>query len=140
MGSDIRKITLDSKIYNIEAILNACYNFIERAYIFLDTDHQGNRIKVHIKGKNDLSEKQFAALKGEFMNELLNCALRYTISKNNKKIREYIIGRALYSSISSPDLFISDGESGYQKDPLGIAAPWRKKHSKKRKNAARTKV
>ena len=134
------QIKLNSRIYPLEVILNTCYTFIERAYIFLDTDHQGKRIKVQIKGKNNLSEKQFAALKGEFMNELLNCALRYTISKNNKKIREYIIGRALYSSISSPDLFISEGEQGYQKDPLGIAVPWRKKHSKKRKNAARTKV
>lgn len=140
MNNNAQKIILDTKIYNIEAILNACYSFIERAYIFLDTDSNGNRIRVSIKGKKQLSQKQLEALKGEFMNELLHCALRHTVSKNNKKIREYIIGRALYSTIPSPDLLISEGEPSYQKDPLGIATSWKKKHGKKKKNSARAKI
>lgn len=128
-------INLNSKIYPLEAILNACYTFIDRAYIFLDTDSKGNQIKVSIKPKNKLPEKQLEVLKGEFMNELLHSVLRYTVSKNNKKIREYIIGRALYSALPTPDLITADEKLDYQEDPLGIAIPWEEKYGRKKKSA-----
>lgn len=132
-------IKLNSKIYPLEAILNACYAFIDRVYIFLDSDSKGNLIRVSTKGKHRLSEKQLESLHGEFMNELLHCALRYTISKNNKKIREYIIGRALYSALPASDLVTPTEKLDYQEDPLGIAIPWEKKYGKK-KNAKNLKV
>jgi len=135
-------IQLNSKIYPLEAILNASYMFIDRAYIFLDSDSRKNGIVVSLKGKQRLSPKKLEDLRGEFMNELLHCALRYKISKNNKKIREYIIGRALYSALPvSMEETILDEDSGkldYQQDPLGIAIPWEEKYGKKRD--ARNKV
>lgn len=134
------KIELNSKIYPLEAILNACYIFIDRAYIFLDSDPKGNQIKVSIKGKKRLTQKQLEVLKGEFTNELLHSALRYQISKNNKKIREYIIGRALYSALPTPDLFTASGKLDYQEDPLGIAIPWEEKYGKKKKKNVKSKV
>jgi len=130
---------LDSKIYSLEAILNACYAFIERAYIFLDSDTNRGKISVSLKGKLKLSSRKLEQLRGEFMNELLCCALRYEISKKNKKIREYIIGRALYSALPAADLVTSTGKSDYQEDPLGIAIPWEEKYGKK-KNAKNLKV
>jgi len=135
-------IKLNSKVYPLEGILNACYNFIDKAYIFLDSDSQVKQIKVYFKEKNRLSAGKLAGLKGEFMNELLHCALRYQISKNNKKLRECIIGRALYSALPTSDLFTSSEKSDYQEDPLGIAIPWEKKYSKnkKKKKNARIKV
>jgi len=131
-------INLNSKIYPLEAILNACYTFIDRAYIFLDSDSKRGQIKVSIKGKHRLSEKQLESLHGEFMNELLHCALRCAISKNNKKIREYIIGRALYSVLPTSDLFTASEKLDYQEDPLGITKTWEEKYGKKKN--ARSKV
>ena len=96
--NNVVKMVLNSRIYNLEAILNACYTFIDRTYIFLDSDSKGERTVISLKGKKRLSQKMLKRLKGEFMNELLHSALRCKISKNNKKIREYIIGRALYST------------------------------------------
>ena len=134
------KIELSSRVYPLEAILNACYAFIERAYIFLDTDTKRDSVAVSFKGKSRISKKQFEALKGEFINELLHCALRYEISKNNRKIREYIIGRALFSvsPVLDPDSTVD--KLNYQDDPLGIAIPWEEKHGKKKKNAKKHKV
>jgi len=120
-------IKLNSKIYPLEAILSACYVFIDRAYIFLEGDSKGKTVKVSFKGKVKLSERKLKSLRGEFMNELLHCALRYKISKNNKKIREYIIGRAIYSALPA-----KSGQTGdYQEDPLGIAVPWEEKYGNK---------
>jgi His-Xaa-Ser system protein HxsD len=133
------EIKLSSKVYPLEAIMNACYAFIEKAYIFLDTDARNDFINVSFKGKGGISKKRFEAIKGEFMNELLHCALRYEIGRNNRKIREYIVGRALYSDLSSIDIVTSKDKISYQDDPLGIAKPWEKKYGKKR-NAKKHKI
>jgi len=128
-------INLNSKIYPLEVILNACYIFIDRAYIFLDSGPKGESTRVSLKPKNRASQKQLEILKGEFTNELLHSALRYTVSKNNKKIREYIIGRALCSSLPASELVSSGAKLDYVEDPLGIAIPWEEKYGKKKKNA-----
>lgn len=138
--NNVIKIALDNKIYNIEAILNACYTFIERAYIFLDSDSQGRKITVLMKSKQNFSPKKIERLKGEFMNELLHNALRYTISKNNKKLREYIVGRALYSALPASEVASSEEKLDYIEDPLGIAVPWEEKYGKKKRKNIRAKI
>lgn len=126
------KIELNSKIYPLEAVLNACYLFIDRVYVFLDTNRAGTKIIVDLKAKNKISLKKLNQLSSEFMNELLHCSLRYKISKNNKKIREYIVGRALYSTLSGVNFPPPDGDeiTDYKSDPLGIADSWEESHVK----------
>lgn len=126
--------TLNTDIYPLESILNTCYAFTERLYIFLDTDSKAKNIEVSLKGKNRISQNQLESLKQDFTNELLHWALRYKISKGNKKIREMIVGRALCSALPDSDLGISDEKTDYLKDPLGIAIPWEEKYGKKKKN------
>ena len=118
----MQKFTLNAKIYPLEAILNCCYSFVDKAYIFLDSDPKTKNIKVTLKQKSGSNNKNTRILRGEFMNELLYSLIRQTVSKNNKKIREYIVGRALYSTFSSASPL---------NDPLGIAIPWEKKYSNK---------
>ncbi len=132
------KCRLSTEIYPLDAIINACYAFIDRAYISLDTDNSTDSIEVEIKPKAGLSSRQKKTLVDDFKNELLHSALRYQISKNNKKIREYIIGRALYnpplSAAAAPE---NDEKLDYLEDPLGIAIPWEKKYGKKKKCASK---
>lgn len=125
------KIELNLKVYPLEAILNACYLFIDRVYVFLDTNSKNTKIIVNLKAKKKLSLKKLEQLSSEFMNELLQCSLRYKISKNNKKIREYIVGRALYSTLSGASFPAADDDSAdYKSDPLGIADSWKEDHAK----------
>jgi His-Xaa-Ser system protein HxsD len=128
-------LKLNPEIYPPEAILNTCYAFIDRAYIFLDYDSKKENIKVSIKEKKSLSRKQSELLIKEFMNELLHYALRYQVSRNNRKIREYIIGRALYSALGAPEPDSAAEKFDYQEDPLGIAIPWEEKYGRKKKYA-----
>ena len=120
-------INLDN--YPLEAVYGAAYVFLDRAYVFLDSP-SAKKIKVFLKGKNSLAEKKLEDLRGEFLNELLNYTVRINLAKTNKKIREFIIGQALFSAAG-------DGEAGqeeelkYQDDPLGIAIPWEEKYGKK---------
>ena len=120
----IIKFTLDTNIYSQEAIISACYRFIDNAYIFLDQLKAG-KISVSIKGKKSISIKQLQLLKDQFFNELLFIAERLNAAKRNKKIREFIVGRALFSAIE--DLGPEDNGDDFD-DPLGIAVPWDEKN------------
>lgn len=125
-------IILKEKLYPLEAILNACYSFLDRAYVYLDDKQNNGNISVLLKPKKKIAKNRLQTLEGEFMNEILQAVLRYQISKNNRKIRELIIGRALYSALNDPNLAPSsnEGKSEYQEDPLGIAIPWENKFKK----------
>jgi len=131
---------VNGKVYPLEAIYGASYTFLDRAYVFLDGD-PNKIIRIYLKGKEKFSQKDLEKLVGEFSNELLNYALRIKIAERNKRIREYIVGTALFSA--NPDLGAEDllgkeeEELDWKKDPLGIAKPWEEKFGKKNKAGSR---
>jgi len=129
-------ITIKQKIYSLETIYAASYVFLDRAYIFLDEKKPGE-ITITLKGKEKMSKKQLEDLTGEFYNELLNYSLRNAISKNNQKIREYIVSRALIGALGDEakgaDATSEEEEDEIEEwrgDTLGIAVPWEKKFRK----------
>jgi len=130
-------VSLNPKIYPLEAIYGTCYVFIDRAYLFLDGNPEKG-IKVFLKGKEGLNPKELEKLVGEFKNELLNYTLRLSIAKNTKKIRETIVERALFSALSRKEMAIEEEEGEeeevFKEDPLGIAIPWEKKYGKKKRH------
>ncbi len=117
---------VSTSVYPLTAIYAASYVFIDTAYVLLDKGTKKDEIVVQLKAKEGFSEKQKEALKGEFQNELLNCALREAVAKENVKIREYIVGQALYSSVQ--DMGTAPASSEYADDPLEIAVPWEEKY------------
>lgn len=145
---------INPKLYPMDAILNTAYTFIDRCYVFLNGDPK-KRISVQLKGKNNLSAKQLNDLKGEFNNELLNQILRAKIAKDNKKLREYIVGQALMGA--SPEQPAADSgqntdeeldkilerelkaleeeesKSASKKDPMKILKPWKKRKEKSKR-------
>jgi len=121
------KILVNPKLYPLEAVYGAAYVFLDKAYLRLDGNPE-KKITVQIKGKENLNKKGLENLANDFLNELLNYSLRYRISKNNKKIREYIVGTALLFA-SGEDLEEKTKED-WQKDDLGIAVPWEEKYGK----------
>ena len=125
------EISLNPKIYPLEAVYGACYVFIDRAYLFLDGDPK-REIKVFIKGKEKNSSKELKRLKGEFENELLNYAFRISLAKYTKEIRDMIVERALFSAL--PHKEETQKEDVFEEDPLGIAVPWEEKYGEKNKS------
>ena len=129
-------VPVNPQLYSLEAIYGASYIFLDRAYLFLDGNPK-SQVMVTLKGKERLNKKQLKDLAGEFYNELLNCALRNQISKNNQKIREYIVARALFSTTeekkAKKEIEKETEKEEWQKDTLGIALPWEEKYGKKQK-------
>lgn len=125
------KFSLNLQNYPLEAIYGAAYVFIDKAYLFLDS-RSAKKIEVSLKGRKKLTKKQFESLKGEFLNELLNYTLRTNLTKHNRKIREYVVSQALFSTLGEEGV-VKEDKIGYQDDPLGIAVPWEEKFGKKSK-------
>lgn len=134
---------LNSKNYPLEAVLNAAYVFIDKVYVYLDGEPE-KEICISLKSKNELDKIQLEALRGEFLNELLNYLVRIQIAKQNKKIREFIVGSALVHGLGTdllPNENIDDSSKGeWKSDPLGIAVPWEDKYEKKSKPKKRKKI
>ena len=127
------KFSLNCQIFPLEAVYATCYNFIDRVYIYLDK--KGDNILVSLKPKEE-SKINSRIFEGEFRNELLHNTLRMKISQNNAKIREYIIGQAVCSSLALPTGALPTEKAqeseqvesySYVEDPLGIAIPWEEK-------------
>jgi len=121
--------TVDSKLYPLEAVYGAAYVFLDKAYLRLDGNPK-KEVLVILKGKKELTEKQLEKLRDEFLNELLNYGLRYKISESNKKIREYVVGKALFSAMPPEIEETEEKDEDWQKDDLGIAVPWEEKYGK----------
>jgi len=139
---NIIRFSFNLKDYPLEAVYGAAYVFVDRAYIFLESG-AASKIKVSLKGKKKLALQKLEELKGEFLNELLNYALRIKLAKGNRKVKEYIISQALLSAIgteSSKEADKQEQEMKYEDDPLGIAIPWEDKYSKEYKSKKNIKT
>lgn len=142
--------SVNSKVYSFESIVNTAYAFLDKTHVFLDGDPK-TKIKVSLKAKEScaLSAQD---LKGEFHNALLEQDLRLRLAKDNKKIREYIVGQALFgaSPEQAGDTASTDEELDKilerelkaleeeekkavknKKDPLGVLTSWDEKKTKK---------
>jgi His-Xaa-Ser system protein HxsD len=123
------------RLYPLPAVYAAAFVFLDETYIRLE-EGGGGKVQIILKGKKKLTEEKLRDLRDRFLNELLNCSLREQISKNNKKIREYVVARALASAVPEEvDQNNSVGNKREQfikkpipiEDPLGISLPWEKK-------------
>ncbi len=136
-------ILVDSKLYSLDSVYDAAYNFLDKAYVLLDGDPE-KIIEVRLKGKEKLSKKDLRNLANEFFNELINTGIRARISEDNKKIKEYIVSAALIGAskdlqeqIKKEKQGVSldslEEEENWDEDPLGIATPWEEKYKKNKK-------
>ena len=151
-SQEVKAVAVPVPVYGLESVYQACYAFLDRAYIRLEGDPQVE-VKVIIRAKDDASPDFAKNIEGEFGNELLHQALRQKVASANQKIREYIITRALASAEgvapsggvpATPDqkepildaeiekeiekLLAEVEKEGAEGDPLNIVVPWEEKN------------
>lgn len=122
-----RKVTtvVDPKIYSLDAVLGAAYVFLGRAWVHLDRDRKGH-LAVTLKAKGSASKEELVRLSDDFENELVDQVVRLGLAKKHLKLREMIVGRAMFGAtgVGGERTGVGDGEGDYLDDPLGIAVPW----------------
>ena len=97
---------IDTQIFSKDIVLKAAYNFLDQGYFFFQLDENKNII-LQFTAKEWVNEK-LEKIIGEFSDELLAVHLRDKLEKDNKTIRETIIGKALLWPIDQENFVTLD--------------------------------
>ena len=133
LGEQSVHLELDEAIYPLEALYGASYIFIDRCFVVIDRPTPGH-LRVTLSAKKNADEAMLRALIGEFANELLSCAWRHQITKENRSTIEAVTMQAIAGAMGPPSLDeLSNFDFGAEafEDPLGIATSWEEKYKKK---------
>jgi His-Xaa-Ser system protein HxsD len=115
LGSSIA-LEIDTSIYEVAAVLRACYKLTGRCYFFLARCPEAPHIiSVMLSAKQ--AGGDLDVLTGELCNELLDQQIRETLARESGPIRELIVAQA-FSEGNLLDPLRDEGN--YQEDPLGI--------------------
>ncbi len=98
------ELLIDKKIFPIDIVLKASYNFLDKWYFFFKLDEKENIILQFLK-KDNIKDKE-ENIVWDFSDELLNVYLRDKLEKDNKIIREAIVKAAIGNSLDSKN-FVS---------------------------------
>ncbi len=133
---------VDASLYPLEAVYAAAYVFIDRCFVFLDKP-EPEKIRVSLAAKKGVLEGEAVRdIVGEFANELLSCAWRAQIARENRSIIEAVTAQALSGARGAPsldELEAFDFSDETFEDPLGIAMSWEEKYAKKKDGKAEPK-
>jgi len=142
-------IRLKKELYPLDIIYTASYTYIDKCYILLDTPDD-QHIDVQLIGKDQCSQEELQHLCGEFSNRLLNEIRRADLARQNEKLIESVVTRALAGALNSEmdpeteeallnleELEQMDLTEQPFDDPLGIAIPWEEKYGNKTKDGTK---
>lgn len=101
------ELLIDTNIFSQNIVLKAAYNFLNRAYFFFKLDTDGNIILQCTKKEQ---EENIETILADFSDEILSVYLRDTLEKDNKEIREKIVGAAIANSLDMNNFIQIDTE------------------------------
>lgn|SRR5690606_34608864 len=126
-------LQLDATLYPLPAVYAATYVLIDRAYVLLDRPTEG-RLRVTLLSKDPApTPERLRTLVGELANELLACAFRHQLARDNRVLVETVTLQAMAGAMGPPslsDLADFDFTDDALDDPLGIAQSWEDKHGR----------
>lgn len=91
---DYVTLFVNPKIYTLDLVYSSAYIFLDRTYVMIDGDNEKIIVDLKPKIKCNLEE-----LANEFFNEMLNYAVYKIHVKDNGKIREMIVQKALFTNL-----------------------------------------
>lgn len=129
-------LTLDESVYPLDAVYGAAYTFIDRCFVLIDRPKPG-RFRIVLSPKTgEPTEDSLRTMAGELANELLSCAYRHRITRENRATIEAVTMQAVAGAMGPPtldELEAFDFSDEAFEDPLGIAQSWEEKYAKKDK-------
>ena len=127
-------LTLDESVYPLDAIYGAAYTFIDRCFVLIDRPKPGSYRVMLSPKTGEPTEESLRATAGELANELLSCAFRHRITRENRATIEAVTMQAIAGAMGPPtldELESFDFSDEAFEDPLGIAQSWEEKYAKK---------
>lgn len=118
-----------ARIYPAEAVLSAAYALLDRGYVRLDRDADGN----HIVQLHPREGEMLRDIVGSLTNELLSSVCRAHLHQRKEVLLESVTLAAMSGAVGRPsldDLEDFDFTDGGLDDPLLIATSWAEKHER----------
>ncbi len=127
-------VSVDESVYPLDAVYGASYTFLDRCYVLLDRTAP-SRVRIMLTPKKEATtEAELRHWAGELQNELLSCAWRAQIVRENRAVIEAVTLQAVSGAMGPPsldDLKDFDFSEEPFEDPLGIGLSWEEKYKKK---------
>lgn len=98
-GKDHVKLVVDKRIYPLATIYSAAYVFLDRAYIYLDSDGSVDKINIWLYPK--IKKESLDKIGMDFYNQLINYAHYFSSLKANAEALKLLMQRALFSTAPS---------------------------------------
>ena len=126
-------VTVDETLYPLDAVYGAAFTFIDRCYVLLDRPGAA-QVRITLTPKSlDTGESALRDVAGELENELLSCAWRAQIVRENRAVIEAVTLKAISGAMGPPTLDeLEDFAAEYGDDleallgpgPAGRALEW----------------
>jgi len=133
---------INTKFYPQDAVYSTAYLLLDKYFIKLKSGKK-NTIILQLTSQEKLQKKELEDIMRRIEQELINQTLRLRIAKENKNLREYILGKALLGAqfgVVQDTIPEGSDEADYIEDPLGIATPWEEKNKKSSERKATRKT
>ncbi|MFH1723464.1 MAG: His-Xaa-Ser system protein HxsD [Elusimicrobiota bacterium] len=89
---------IQKKLYPLEIIQGAAYVLTDRAYAYVEEKRGLGIYELTLRSRKKATKEGLEALAGDFLNEVLNQALRQRLLADNRSVMEHIISRAMVSA------------------------------------------
>lgn len=132
-------VTVDESVYPLDAVYGASFTFLDRCYVLIDRASD-SRVRITLTPKSgEATDETLRGFAGELSNELLSCAWRAQIVRENRAVIEAVTLQAISGAMGPPTLDeLSDFDFSEEpfEDPLGIGLSWEEKYKKKKDPAS----
>lgn len=125
---EFARISVDPLIYGESAILKTAYWFTDHYYLFLAKSRETGLWNLEFRLKEGATAKKLEHACGEFINQLLDQAVRQEVLAETSSIRDTLLKKAFFEasaptpvSLKSDEEALPSAKQGYLDDPLGIA-------------------
>ena len=138
VASGVVRLTVREELYPLDAVFAAAFTFIKDCWVVVDrADAERWRVVLTPKVAG-ATATELEAWVGGFANELLACAYRHRLARDNRATVEAVTAAALAGALGPPSLEeLEDFDFSNEafEDPLGIAQSWEEKYGKKARAA-----
>jgi His-Xaa-Ser system protein HxsD len=131
-------LTVREELYPLDAVFAAAFTFIRDTWVVVDRADDAHWKVVLTPKAAGATAAELEARVGAFANELLACAYRHRLARDNRATVEAVTKAALAGALGPPtleELEDFDFSNEAFEDPLGIAMSWEEKYGKKAKAA-----
>ena len=125
LGSYAR-VCVDPNLYSLTAILKTAYWFTDQCYLFLA--NRSPFVEVEFRLKQGDSEDSLKKICGQFLNNLLDQAVRQKVLEETSGIRDTLLKKAFFdakasvaNSLISDESHLPTAQQSFKDDPLNIS-------------------